>query len=597
MEKSTRNIFAFSLAEALITLLIVAIITLATIPVITKKHRNKLNTKHGYFACYWVNGNLISRYKENGNITSGEVKYDDENERYGCVFNPPAGARNYVVTVVGGGGGGASGYAEDKYQAYTDGESGVFNTPVSTEYQFLVAGAGGAGGQNEDNCHNTKKGFPCGVTATPGAVLVTEPTYFAKGSKFTVVTGKGGEPAGPSKAGTCGGDSYVTYNNNYMLFAQGGGGGSAHEKAEKCSYYQNSFNRNNSIYNRKRLMPGDTYTSCREKSTAQGRMTTGKPGGYEYKGFKLARYRVETSMPMWYEVEKNGAYLLDDQWKITSYGYAQREACNRSRPYRNSIMNKSLMSEFNIDSLENQLTPFASGSSGDIDSGTSCGNNFVRTGGPGVVAIKWHESYGALGGSAGRTLQQSFAELPQGTMVFPGRGGKGGYAIPYKNLLDQNYYVKSYDATRGEDSYVMNYPHALGGEAALSIDPARSFTYYVQSGVEGTSGQDGELAGVSPKKNNTKGGAGGMSKISQNGYIDNNNLYGLTREVFKNNQVISSFNNIVGAGAGGGGGTAPAKFVLTGSSHSQNQNAVQQYIDSNIGKGGDGSSGIVFIQW
>ena len=72
---------AFSLAEALITLLIVAIITLATIPVITKKHRNKLNTKHGYFACYWVNGNLIARYKENGNITSGEVKYDDEMQK------------------------------------------------------------------------------------------------------------------------------------------------------------------------------------------------------------------------------------------------------------------------------------------------------------------------------------------------------------------------------------------------------------------------------------------------------------------------------------------------------------------------------------
>ena len=88
-----------------------------------------------------------------------------------------------------------------------------------------------------------------------------------------------------------------------------------------------------------------------------------------------------------------------------------------------------------------------------------------------------------------------------------------------------------------------------------------------------------------------------MSKISQNGYIDNNNLYGLTREVFKNNQVISSFNNIVGAGAGGGGGTAPAKFVSGGASHSQNKNTVQQYIDSNIGKGGDGSSGIVFIQW
>ena len=43
--------FGFSLAEALITLLIVCLITLASIPVLTKKKRGMSNTGHGTYMC------------------------------------------------------------------------------------------------------------------------------------------------------------------------------------------------------------------------------------------------------------------------------------------------------------------------------------------------------------------------------------------------------------------------------------------------------------------------------------------------------------------------------------------------------------------
>ena len=53
MKKSMRNgeIFAFSLAEALITLLIVCLITLASIPILTKKRRNMEAGHRGTWIC------------------------------------------------------------------------------------------------------------------------------------------------------------------------------------------------------------------------------------------------------------------------------------------------------------------------------------------------------------------------------------------------------------------------------------------------------------------------------------------------------------------------------------------------------------------
>ena len=70
MKKIYREKFAiykgFSLAEALITLLIVCVITIASVPVITKKHRAKLNLPHGVYACYWNGDNLVAKYSING---------------------------------------------------------------------------------------------------------------------------------------------------------------------------------------------------------------------------------------------------------------------------------------------------------------------------------------------------------------------------------------------------------------------------------------------------------------------------------------------------------------------------------------------------
>ena len=89
--KKTKNAIvatnAFSLAEALITLLVICVIAIASAPVITKKHKARINLPHGVYACYWNGDNLVAKYIINGQESDGKVVFDSEEQRYGCEFN------------------------------------------------------------------------------------------------------------------------------------------------------------------------------------------------------------------------------------------------------------------------------------------------------------------------------------------------------------------------------------------------------------------------------------------------------------------------------------------------------------------------------
>ena len=87
-------------------------------------------------------------------------------------------------------------------------------------------------------------------------------------------------------------------------------------------------------------------------------------------------------------------------------------------------------------------------------------------------------------------------------------------------------------------------------------------------------GGNGALADVLTNQKTGTGGLGGLSGA-------NTSFNGLTQSVFADGALISGFNKIYGAGAGGGGGAVTAETA-----------------DSvNLGNGGDGTSGLVFIQW
>ena len=115
--------FGFSLAEALITLLIVCLITLASIPVLTKKRRTVNDGGSGQWIC-----TLAEQKDANGNVTGYKHVYWDSQTSDGdindpltwdvagdgssCTFAPPLKAKNFAVTLIGGGGGGADGISE-----------------------------------------------------------------------------------------------------------------------------------------------------------------------------------------------------------------------------------------------------------------------------------------------------------------------------------------------------------------------------------------------------------------------------------------------------------------------------------------------------
>lgn len=136
------NKHAFTLAEALIILLITALVAAALIPVITKRHRNVVG--HGKWMCT-INSSkthvirTIYNGVDSGFTTSGNS----------CEFTPPADVKNFTIKAVGGGGGGAggtSGGEEVLYDSHAMGDSFAKSVPKSGTYAVYAVGGGGAGG-------------------------------------------------------------------------------------------------------------------------------------------------------------------------------------------------------------------------------------------------------------------------------------------------------------------------------------------------------------------------------------------------------------------------------------------------------------------
>ena len=82
MKKNSLNsVFrGFTLAEALVALLVITIIIAASLPIITKKKRSIDRVTHGAYACYWQNGQLIGRYLIDQKTATGKSYYDSTEE-------------------------------------------------------------------------------------------------------------------------------------------------------------------------------------------------------------------------------------------------------------------------------------------------------------------------------------------------------------------------------------------------------------------------------------------------------------------------------------------------------------------------------------
>lgn len=133
----------FSLAEALIALLIVSLIIAASLPIITKK--TKEYAKHGYWECVVnASGQHVSRTVIGGRDSGFAMA----NSGLSCSFSPPPNIERFQVTVVGGGGSGGSGTSgeiTDPAIASPGGQKTVF-AETDGPYSYILQGAGAMGG-------------------------------------------------------------------------------------------------------------------------------------------------------------------------------------------------------------------------------------------------------------------------------------------------------------------------------------------------------------------------------------------------------------------------------------------------------------------
>ena len=236
----------FSLAEALITLLIVCLITLASIPILTKKRRNLDAGQRGMWICSRNSaGNYV--YWDKNNPVGNKDNPDTWVTTNKCVFTPPAGADRFSLTVIGGGGGGGS--AASRHQnmgTVTDGKTTAFSPMEDGLYYVEVVGGGGGrgdtvGSSEINGCASGAGGSGAGVAGF--FYLLKGTTYSMKGgeagheghSQYHSGCDRGSNSRTP---GSDGGNSYFkaddggTDRTTYVEVNGGGGGDSTSYNAD-----------------------------------------------------------------------------------------------------------------------------------------------------------------------------------------------------------------------------------------------------------------------------------------------------------------------------------------------------------------------------
>ncbi len=257
MKKIKFKMPAFSLAEALITLLIVCLITLASIPILTKKKRTLNEFASGKWMCTLNSQNQYVVYSSQdpyGDINNPDTWRTSQGGA-GCTFLPPQNAKNFGVTLIGGGGGGKDGVS--KRQDYINGNES-FTPSEDGEYYLFVSGGGGggAGGANQSGLS--------GGSGGAGAYYLAK-VHLDKGYTYTGIVGRGGDKVDAvfrehSKTAKTGEPSSFmkSGSNNYGVEAKGGLGGQTRScKNTKCYggtsgtggalTVSNSFKNNNEI--------------------------------------------------------------------------------------------------------------------------------------------------------------------------------------------------------------------------------------------------------------------------------------------------------------------------------------------------------------
>lgn len=236
MKKIKLKLSAFSLAEALITLLIVCLITLASIPVLTKKKRSPNELASGKWMCTLNSEGqyvVYSSQDPHGDINNPDT-WRTTSSSSGCTFVPPQNAKNFGVTVIGGGGGGHDGVSElythldASKNAFTVSSNYVDSDTDYGTFRLAVIGSGGGGTGSDDEDGPNNRGV--GGQGGGGAVWLGEiKLYKGETVSSEIFHEQGVGYDSKSKAGWPGPRTNAGYNkfkiNNHVVVQAGSGGG------------------------------------------------------------------------------------------------------------------------------------------------------------------------------------------------------------------------------------------------------------------------------------------------------------------------------------------------------------------------------------
>ncbi len=467
------NKYGFSIAEALVTMLIIALIILMTMPVITKRTPKgsgitgrwecKLNPETGQYESITTiidrkTGQPVADDPSNPKQEYGRVAEDGKS----CIFTPPKSARNFTVNVIGGGGGGAAGsVAEDYAVKESTAGSWAFVPKYTGLYNILLIGGGGAGGSTECKYGPAADG---GLGGAAGGVLVMKDYRLEKGKTYTVIVGAGG--IGPMDGygsneghGNPGGNTMLRLPTGGELVATGGRGG---------------FGGTHKVLFGKECQPTDGW----ELQGLPGIPILNRDMQQSLKSTSDPRWGGNTAKPG-YICEKNG---------------------NDVTCVNNEV--KELLSSF-------ASSYVGAGGYGAIKNDTDGYN-----GHDGAALISFSGLYAGGGGNAGTHLYKTFKKLPSEITVKVGAGGIGG--------LRENE-----DGKAGQGSAFGNLAVAGGGSGGRvrSILAPSEAKGYAEGGNGGASPLGGVLSGGLIDGNNSMNG---MNDVDvNNGYAQlDDSIYG-----------------------------------------------------------------------
>lgn len=137
VKHSAKRKYGFSMLEAAVTMLMVAVFTAAATNVFTRKHQKVAHTtSHGSFECYYNEaGQICQRMSQEG------IYQEPSCELPECTFKPLKASEYYVVNAIGGGGGGNT--------AGLGGSAGEYRTffiPSISKELRIIPGKGGTAG-------------------------------------------------------------------------------------------------------------------------------------------------------------------------------------------------------------------------------------------------------------------------------------------------------------------------------------------------------------------------------------------------------------------------------------------------------------------